>query len=613
MNKINRLIYKKSDSFFFPYHFPALVTFCHLALLLISVIFFIQPCLLHSEDKTDDGSVKGWFKPKIYIYQPPPVEISTSPVFRTVDPQIIQKLIDLLQENNLGKEEKQDDQDNKSIGELLTYLTPEGRELQDRYTRLGVTLSEALGWEQIKHIRVISEQNLKQRLTTVARWDSSPNVRCIALVSLATLKDQNDLVYFQEALWSRNIGVRYATVEALLKWGYPDAIPLLKNLVEKDESLLIKVVAASALARLGSPEGIVTLRVNINHADWFVRALCAKALGEVGNWEDYDLLVNQINREQNSNTNDFVLAEISISALKLFPQKIEKEKEERELKKKKNVPAPQPEIKKEKPKPRNDVLFELEPLVVTAPRLKIQQGELVDSRVNFQLLKLLQDKAEERITTEMDTQSSAFRDLNALVTPNGIRLKSRYTILGLLLTEGLAGTNDFQLKDALMRIIREDIPLQAENKIVKSFALIALAFCKDLSHLSLFQNALRSESSAERFAAIEALGIWGYREASTILVGVTKLDRSPMIRVYAAQQVLRLGDLMGKDYLITALNDEDWIARAMSMRYLGEMGGAEDYNKILSYFGLQQKDIVQAEMCSALLRLHAKKYESENK
>jgi hypothetical protein len=50
----------------------------------------------------------------------------------------------------------------------------------------------------------------------------------------------------------------------------------------------------------------------------------------------------------------------------------------------------------------------------------------------------------------------------------------------------------------------------------------------------------------------------------------------------------------------------------MAMRYLGEFGRAEDYGKLLAFLGAQQEPIVQAEMCSALLRLYSKKFEEEN-
>ena len=110
-----------------------------------------------------ENSKPTWWHPQIYIYQPPPQEVSTSTVFTSADPQIIQKLIDLLDETNLGK--LQSTVETPLLADLITFVTPEGFELKNRYTRLGVALSEAMGWEGIKHIRVISEQNLKQRLT----------------------------------------------------------------------------------------------------------------------------------------------------------------------------------------------------------------------------------------------------------------------------------------------------------------------------------------------------------------------------------------------------------------------------------------------------------------
>ncbi len=249
-----------------------------------------------------EESKPSWI-PKIYIYNPPPAEVSTSTVFRTVDPQIIQKLIELLDEQNLGKIEKGDE--TPILEQLKPMVTPEGLEQKARLLQLGVSLSESLGWEQIKHIRVISEQNLKQRLTTVARWDHTPIVRSIALISLATLRDKNDAVYFREALWSRNIGIRFATVEALKIWGKVDeGVPLLMEVVKRDDSMLVRVSAAKALSWLNDPSGKELLRNYLQDRDWFVRALAANALGEIGNYEDYDFLLNQLSKEPLGNTNE---------------------------------------------------------------------------------------------------------------------------------------------------------------------------------------------------------------------------------------------------------------------------------------------------------------------
>ena len=321
-----------------------------------------------------------------------------------------------------------------------------------------------------------------------------------------------------------------------------------------------------------------------------MRALAANALGEIGNYEDYDFLLNQLSKEPLGNTNEFVISEIATGVLKLFPQKVAKDKVDREEKKRKKKAALTVQPKVEPPKPIPGLVFELDPLVVTAPRLRIPQGELVDPRVNFQLLKLIREKQDLRISEEQANLSAAYKDLDALVTPKGIRLKARYTVLGYLLTEGLAGTKDFELVDQLMRMVRE-----RKNPDVSSYALIALAYGKDMSHLGLFQDALRSEVVSERFAAVEALQAWALPEAKSILIGVTKMDTSPIVRAYAAQAALRLGDLTGKDYLVRAL-DDGMAVRAMAMRYLGELGTAQEYGKVLAYLGSQQRPIVQADV-----------------
>ncbi|OGR88339.1 MAG: hypothetical protein A3A86_01300 [Elusimicrobia bacterium RIFCSPLOWO2_01_FULL_60_11] len=549
--------------------------------------------------------------PHFYLYRPPPVEKSTSTVFQAVDPQIINKLIELLDERNLGQLESS--QDTPLLGDIITFVTPAGVALKNRTTRLGVALSESLGWEEIKHIRVISERNLKERLTLVARWDSSPNVRTIALIALAHLRDKNDIVFFREALQSRNIGIRYATVEALIQWGFPEAVATLKNLAERDESLLIRQYAAYAMVILGDPSGLDRLRNNLDSQDWFVRSLSAKFIGELGDHKDYERLLDRLNMESVGVTNEFINAEIAIGALKLFPQKLAYDKAEKERKKREKRAKLLKENPGLLPSPEDSVIapsvLELDPLVVTAPRLKIPKGELVDSRVNYQLLKIAQGKEDMRINQDQAERSQAYKDLNFLVTPNGIGLKTRYTVLGYLLTEGLAGTDDFQLQDQLMRIARE-----GKNADVRCYAIIALAYSKDRLHLSYFQDALRRDFSvADRFAAVEALQIWGYGDAASILSGVVKLDPSPIVRVFAAQALWRMGDPLGRDYMLPFLDHESWLIRAMAMRYFGELGNAEDYSKVLGYFGSVQRPIVQAEMCSALLRLYAKKVADDMK
>ncbi len=532
--------------------------------------------------------------PKISIYNPPPPQKSTSTLFVSVDPQIIQKLTSLLDEQVLGKAKKMEE--SPSLNTINSFLTPEGFELKTRYESVGIALSEALGWEPIRQVRVISEQNLKQRLTTVARWDHAPKVRSIAIFSLSSLRDPVDLIYFKEALWSHNIGIRYSTLEALVNWGYPEAIPLLQQSYKKDDSPLIRIIAATALARMKDPQALGYLRNYLNDSDWLIRALAAKALGEMGDYSDYDLLLNRLSLES---TNDWIISEICIGALRLFPQKYWRDLKERERKEKELKEGAQSKKVVEK---KQNILFELEPLVVTAPRLKIPKGVLVDPRINFQLMKQLREKEDFQIHQDLSTESSAYRDMDELLTPSGIRLKTRYTNLGYLLTEGLAGTSDFQIQEELARLARE-----GKKTDVRSYALIALAYNRDRSQLGLFQNALQKENEYERFPAMEALQIWGYPDAVSMLLTSSKLDRSAVLRLYAAQAAWRKGQTLGKDLILRSLNDEDWVIRAMAMRYLGELGDADDYNRLLGYLGSEQKPIVQAEMLSALLRLFAKK------
>ena len=64
--------------------------------------------------------------------------------------------------------------------------------------------------------------------------------------------------------------------------------------------------------------GLLRLRMALDSPSWLVKVMAAQYLGEYGASEDYDLLVSRIGRET---SNDFVVAEYCIAALKLFPKK----------------------------------------------------------------------------------------------------------------------------------------------------------------------------------------------------------------------------------------------------------------------------------------------------
>ena len=93
---------------------------------------------------------------------------------------------------------------------------------------------------------------------------------------------------------------------------------MLVDEIAHDYEPILRVYAAGALARMGDSAALHRLRDNLDDPSWLVKAMSARFLGEVGTAEDYDILVSRIGREQ---TNDFVVAEYCIAALKLFPKK----------------------------------------------------------------------------------------------------------------------------------------------------------------------------------------------------------------------------------------------------------------------------------------------------
>lgn len=246
-------------------------------------------------------------------------------------------------------------------------------------------------------------------------------------------------------------------------------------------------------------------------------------------------------------------------------------------------------------------LQELEPLTITAPRLKIPPTLLIDGRINAALLRLLQTKADARPTQEQ-LLDPGLKDLNALSSPVGFLLKTRYTELGFLLTEGLAGTADLILRDRILGVARTGL-----NPQVRAAALVAVAYNKNPAERGLFQEALLSQDLTVRFGALEGLQVWGLPGAAQDIGNAARMDLSPVANVYAAATILRLGDPAGRDILLRHVDHADWLVRAMAHRYLGELGVPEDFDRVLFNLEREHNTFVRSEMCGALLRLHAKR------
>ena len=246
------------------------------------------------------------------------------------------------------------------------------------------------------------------------------------------------------------------------------------------------------------------------------------------------------------------------------------------------------------------LLLQLEALVVTAPRVKAQK-EMIDPRINQHLLRLLQQRMDARPDSAAQLDAS-IGNLNNLSTKTGYKLKTRYTELGFLLTEGLAGTTDFTLQSELEKAAR-----LGKNVQTRAAALVALAYTKDLRYLPLFQGALLDQNITVRFAALESLLVIGDAAVQFQVANAARSDASLAIRIYGAAGMWRMGDAYGREILLRYYQHADWFVRAMAIHYLGELGGAEEYRRLQRELAAEPDAAVQAELAAALLKLDPKR------
>ena len=239
--------------------------------------------------------------------------------------------------------------------------------------------------------------------------------------------------------------------------------------------------------------------------------------------------------------------------------------------------------------------FQLEELVITAPQLKI--SDAIDPRITKTLLYLLQERQNARPSDQTDINASV-GNLNKLTTVIGYKLKTRYTELGFLLTEGLAGVKDFQLLSELEKTARN-----GENVQTRAAAMVALAYTKDMQYMTLFQQGLLDENVTVRFGALESMivldNLGGYIQIGNAARG----DRSYAVKLYAAAAMWRKGDIHGREILMQHVRHEDWFVRAMAIRYVGEIGEEYEYTLLLQQLFGETHPAVQAELASALMRL----------
>jgi hypothetical protein len=244
-----------------------------------------------------------------------------------------------------------------------------------------------------------------------------------------------------------------------------------------------------------------------------------------------------------------------------------------------------------------DSLDELEPLVIRAVRDRLPASAPIDPQINATLLRLLQQRQDARPTPTEQADASV-GNLVKLTTATGYKLKTRYTELGFLLTEGLAGVKDFQLSSEMERVVR-----LGKNVQTRAAAMVALAYTKDMRYQSLFQSALQDPNVTVRFGALESLLLMDNSANKFIVMDIAQRDLSPVMKIYAAAGLWKMGDPNGREILLRMYQDQDWFTRAMAVRYMGEYGGSDEYRKLFILLTQETHPAVRAELCSALLRL----------
>lgn len=538
-------------------------------------------CSVSMEDLHIDQPPSAYFAPL-----PGSLAMSTAaPTEMSVDAQITASLVHLAENHGSFTRDLSTATPGTPSGDIVSLGSPIGYDLRNRYLNLGIPLSEAFSKN--------TDPVFRQQLIEMSRWDRDNESRGAALIALAHWHDISHLQIFNEALVHLDSGVRFAALESLVVWNHPrEAMVLLAAASERDPQPLLRVYAAAGLARLGDSAGLARLRQFLDDPSWVVKAMAAKYIGELGTAEDYDLLLNRMEGEM---TNDFVVAEFCVSALKLYPKK--KAAEEKSVTLKTKVPSQSVS---------GGLVFdqaaayELEPLVVTAPRVAAQQ-DLIDPRINQQLLRLLQQRMDARpdATAQADPALAALVNLTTLT---GYNLKTRYTELGFLLTEGLAGTTDFQMQNQLENVVR-----QGTNVQTRAAALVALAYSKDQRYQPLILSALADKNITVRFAGLESLLILGDASSQIQVGNSARLDASIPLQIYAAASMWRAGDIFGREILLRLYQNPDWLVRAMCDHYLGELGGGDEYLRLQRELDNETDPAVRAELLASLVKLTPKK------
>lgn len=250
----------------------------------------------------------------------------------------------------------------------------------------------------------------------------------------------------------------------------------------------------------------------------------------------------------------------------------------------------------------SEPILQLEPLIISAPRLKLSPNAVLDPQIDQNLLRLLQ--LTNLRPNSQEQLDPSLTDLANLTTLDGYNLQTRYTQLGFLLTEGLAGTKDLTLQNTLQTIIQT-----GTNTQIQAAAMLALAYTEDSQFIALFQSMLQNASVTIRLTAMQSLYILANGNnpnINSILYTSAQSDASLAVKLYASHLAWKLGNVFGRETLLHHYQDADWFARAFSTHYLGERGQNDVYTLLKPQLYTETNPSVQVELCWALLKM--KKY-----
>ncbi|MDE1975918.1 MAG: HEAT repeat domain-containing protein, partial [Elusimicrobia bacterium] len=189
--------------------------------------------------------------------------------------------------------------------------------------------------------------------------------------------------------------------------------------------------------------------------------------------------------------------------------------------------------------------------------------------------------------------------LTKLTTLDGYNLQTRYSQLGFLLTQGLAGAKDLQVQQALVQAAQKSI-----NDQIQASAMISLAYTKDPQFIGIFMSALQNQNITVRFAGLESLAVLGGSQAEAALSNDAQTDSSLIAQAYAAGTIWGMGNITGQSILLNLYQNPSWIVRAIAYHYMGKLGGNYEYTMLLAQLPTETNPIAQAELCAALLRLN---------